>query len=52
MCVSAGAVEAQIPGVWTSRWLYAAGHGCWEPDSGPLLDQYVLLLVEPSLQPH
>lgn len=49
VCVSTGAVEVQIPRVWTSRWLYAAAHGCWEPDSGPLLDQNVLLLVEPSL---
>ena len=26
-------------------------HGCWELNSGPLVEQSVLLTIEPSLQP-
>lgn len=27
------------------------GAGCWEPNSGPLQEQYMLLTTEPALQP-
>lgn len=33
------------------RWLWIIQHGLWEPNVGPLEEQYLLLILKPSLQP-
>lgn len=52
--MSIGASEhqrCQISWSWNDRWLWATLHVCWESDSAPLQEQYVLLMTKQSFSP-
>lgn len=40
--------QHQTPYSWDYRHLWATQHGCWEPKSGPLQEQYEIFITEPS----
>jgi hypothetical protein len=41
--------EHKIPWSWSYRWLWGTGYGYWEPDSGPLWDQYMFFFFSSFL---
>lgn len=53
--VSGGSQRCQKRGLdpwnWSHRWLQASLAEFWEPNTGTLEEQQVLLPTEPSLQP-
>lgn len=38
-----------IPWSWSYKRLWAAEHGCWEPNSGALWEQFTISATKPSL---
>lgn len=46
-----GGQRCQIPWSWRYKQLWTSWHGCWELNSGPLQEQCMFLIAEPSLQP-